>query len=74
MIGGNDQLAQPFSGQFWAAPGGCEVMPNLAPFVQVVPIADDLVCEQWVLDPTYGILGPTARTQTGNVHRLGGEH
>ena len=49
-------------------------MANLTQLVQVASSTDDVVCEDRDLNMTYGIFGPTARTQTGNVHRLGGEH
>ena len=50
------------------------IMANLKQLVQVASSTDDVVCEDWDLNMTYGIYGPTARTRTGNVHRLGGEH
>jgi hypothetical protein len=50
------------------------ITANLKQLVQVASSADDVVCEDRDLNMTYGIFGPTARTQTGNVHRLGGEH
>jgi hypothetical protein len=50
------------------------IMANLKQLVQVASSTDDVVCEDRDLNMTYGIFGLPARTQTGIVHRLGGEH
>jgi hypothetical protein len=60
------------SGPFKARDEG--IIAKLAQLVQVASSADDVVSEDRDLNMTYGIFGPTARTQTGHVHRLGGEH
>ena len=68
-------MVLPIFGQVWAGltRGIEEIRAKWAQLVQLASAADDVVCEARDLNLTFGIFGPTARTQTGNVHRLGEE-
>ena len=57
----------------WFKRGIEQIRAKWAQLVQLASAADDVVCEARDLNLTFGIFGPTARTQTGNVHRLGEE-